>query len=1129
MLKGSERFNLPAIEEKVLEFWKKNKIFEKSLEKDKEKSFVFYEGPPTANGRPGTHHVLARVFKDIVLRYKTMQGFYISRRAGWDTQGLPVEIEIEKELGLKNRQAIEDYGIDKFNQKAKESVWKYKDEWEQLTERIGFWLDFDQAYVTYDNKYLESLWWIFQQVDKRGYLKKFYKVIPFCMRCQTPLSSHEMGQPEVYKLVEDPSVYIKFKIKGTKNEYLVAWTTTPWTLPANVAIAVHPELTYAKYKVGDDYLWSANELPETEAKIVEQVKGKDLAGKKYEMLYKNKGSHEVMTADFVSAEDGTGLVHMAPAFGEEDLNVMRKKMKESDIPVTIDENGIMAKGLPGAGKFIKEADEDIKADLQKRNLLYHQTTIEHEYPFCWRCSQPLIYLARQSWFFEMSRLRKELGKANEQINWVPGHIKEGRFGNWINEAKDWAISRDRYWGTPLPIWECQKCDHHQVVSSLDDLNKYSVDQNSFWLVRHPEATHNSEGWISSGKRADKKSKLTEKGFKEANKLAKFFKTKKIDAIYASPYQRTKQVAEIISEVVGVPIIYDDQLVELNSGIFNGDTIESYHRFFDDPLEHFSKTPSKGENLNDLKKRMLEFFNKINKKHNKKNILIVSHGDPLWMLQAALEGWSNEEALDRGSLETGGKVQVQANNWPFDDQGKLDLHRPYIDKVTLKCLKCKGKMKRVSEVADVWFDSGSMPFAQWHYPFENKELIDKEDQFPADYICEAMDQTRGWFYTLLAVSTLLKKKLCYKNVISLGLILDKKGQKMSKSKGNVVDPWELINKHGADALRWYFFTVNQPGDVKKFDEQDVGKALRRSLMLLYNSYIFLETYNNKNHKSGSKKNILDKWVKARLNDTVMKVTNQIEEYQVVDAAKEVESFIDDLSRWYIRRSRKRPEALPILQETILVVNKLIAPFVPFFAEALHQSFRKKAKGVDLKLSIHLEDWPKADKKLINKNLITTMEEVRRLASLALAKRAAAGIKVRQPLASLTVKDLQIKDKELLTILADEINVKSIKKDSNLEEDIVLDIKITPVLQKEGWVRDLVRSVQGLRQDTSLRPHDKINLFLSVPDSLKKAVESDKQFAADINATEIHFKKSEKAEAGLSTKIGNQEVWLGLKKS
>ena len=1129
MLKGSERFNLPEIEEKVLEFWKKNKIFEKSLDRDKKKSFVFYEGPPTANGRPGTHHVLARVFKDIVLRYKTMQGFYISRRAGWDTQGLPVEIEVEKELGLKNRQAIEDYGIDKFNKKAKESVWKYKDEWERLTERIGFWLDFDQAYVTYDNKYLESLWWIFQEVDKKGYLKKFYKVIPFCMRCQTSLSSHEMGQSGVYKLTKDPSVYIKFKVKGVKNEYLLAWTTTPWTLPANVAIAVHPDLTYNKYKIGKDYLWSINEPPEVDSEVVDKVKGKELVGKQYEALYKNKGPHKVVAAKFVSAEDGTGLVHMAPAFGEEDLNIMKEEMEESDIPVTVSEDGIMKKGLPGAGKFIKEADEDIKEDLQKRGLLHHQTTLEHEYPFCWRCSQPLIYLARQSWFFEMSRLRKELRKNNKQVNWVPEHIKEGRFGNWIKEAKDWAISRDRYWGTPLPIWECQKCDHYQVIGGLDDLNKHSVNQNNFWLVRHPEATHNEEGWISSGKRADKKSNLTDKGIKEANKLAKFFKTKKIDAIYASPYQRTKQVAEIISEVIGVPIIYNDQLVELNSGIFNGDTIENYHKFFDSPLDHFSETPSKGENLNDVKKRMMSFFNEVNKKNNDKNILIVGHGDPLWMLQAGLEGWSDEEALNRGSLENGGKVQVQANNWPFDDKGELDLHRPYIDNVALQCSKCDGKMKRVSEVADVWFDSGSMPFAQWHYPFENKELVDKGDQFPADYICEAMDQTRGWFYTLLAISTLLDKKLCYKNVISLGLILDKKGQKMSKSKGNVVDPWDLINKHGVDALRWYFFTVNQPGDVKKFDEQDVGKALRRSLMLLYNSYVFLETYNNKNHKSDGKENILDKWVRARLNDTIVKVTDHIESYQVVDAAKEIESFIDDLSRWYIRRSRKRPEALPILQETILVLNKLIAPFVPFFAEALHQSFRKKAKGVDLKLSIHLEDWPKPNKKLINKKLIDTMEEVRHLASLALAKRASASIKVRQPLASLIVKDLQVKDKELLSILADEINVKAIKKDNNLEEDVVLDTKITPALEKEGWVRDLVRSVQGLRQDAGLRPHDKINIFLSVPTPLQSAVESDKQFAVDINATDVHFKKSEKAEAGLSTKIGNQEIWLGLKKS
>ena len=659
MLDKLGRFNLPEIEEEVLSFWKENQIFQKSIARrlnpggrKKVRNFVFFEGPPTANGLPGVHHVLARVFKDIILRYKTMRGYVVSRRAGWDTQGLPVEIGVEKELGIKNKQGIEEFGIAKFNQRAKESVWKYKEDWEKMTERIGYWLDFKNAYVTYDNNYQETLWWIFKEIDKRKLLKKSRRVAPYCPRCQTVLSSHELGQPGAYRLTKDPSVFVKLKIK--KNEFLLVWTTTPWTLPANAAVAVNPKLTYKKYRAENEYLWSASDLDLEE---VDKKKGKDLVGWQYEPLYKNKGPHKVYAASFVSAEEGTGLVHIAPAFGEDDFNLMEGKIKDEDIPVTIDDQGrVNKKDLPGFGKSAKLADKDIIADLEKRKLLYRQEIIEHEYPFCWRCSEPLLYMARSSWFIKMSKLRSDLQKENQKINWIPDYIKDGRFGNWLAEVKDWAISRDRYWGTALPIWECQKCDNVLVVGSLEELKENSI----------------------SG---------------------------------------------------GLPI-----------------------------------------NL----------------------------------------------------------------------EGELDLHRPYVDEIKLRCSKCRGDMERVKDVADVWFDSGAMPFAQWHYPFENKEVIDSKriNQFPADYICEAVDQTRGWFYTLLAISVLLKREAPYKNVISLGLLVDKRGQKMSKSKGNAVDPWDLINNYGADALRWYFYALNQPGDVKKFNEVDVRKTLNRVLGLLYNSYILI---------------------------------------------------------------------------------------------------------------------------------------------------------------------------------------------------------------------------------------------------------------------------------------------------
>src|SRR3989338_2227389 len=532
MLRNLKQFNLPEIEEKVLKFWKENDIFQKSLNiRKKTRPFRFFEGPPTANGRPGMHHVLARAFKDIICRYKTMRGNFVLRRSGWDTHGLPVEIEVEKELGLKNKQDIEKFGIAEFNERAKMSVWKYKSEWEKLTERAGFWLDFNQAYVTYDNKYIETLWWIFSQFSKKGLLKKLYKIVPWCPRCQTPLSNHELGQPGAYKKTKDPSLYVKFRIQDPRSknkEFLLVWTTTPWTLPANVAVAVNPKLTYTKYKVGNEYLWSHNPPPflsETTTsksrgsdqgvgvEVVEKISGKKLVGLKYEPLYSSHIQHptsnnlyEVLAADFVSTEDGTGMVHIAPAFGEDDLQLIKaqnpkSKIQNFEIPVTIDDGGLVTANVPGKGKFIKQADKDILADLEKRGLLYKLGEIEHEYPFCWRCSTPLIYFARDSWFILMSKLRDELIAANQKINWIPAHIKDGRFGEWLRELKDWAISRNRYWGTPLPIWEHMKeedCKETLVISSLAELNEHAYYKNKIFMARHCEAEHNLNGIIASG-------------------------------------------------------------------------------------------------------------------------------------------------------------------------------------------------------------------------------------------------------------------------------------------------------------------------------------------------------------------------------------------------------------------------------------------------------------------------------------------------------------------------------------------------------------------------------------------------------------------------------------------------------
>ncbi len=1142
MLDKLKQFNLPELEEKVLKFWKDNDVFRKSValrqspatktkagrQGKKAKPFRFFEGPPTANGRPGIHHILARSFKDIILRYKTMRGYYVIRKAGWDTHGLPVELEVEKKLGIKNKSEIEKFGIAEFNSQCKMSVWTYKSEWEKFTNRIGFWLDLENPYVTYDNKYMESLWWVFSEIAKRGLLKKLFKVVPWCPRCQTPLSSHELGQPGAYKLTNDPSVYVKFLIKEGKakkkgNEYLLVWTTTPWTLPANVSVAVNPGLTYTKFKVGDDFYWSYNAPPKLDGKeieVVEKLSGKKLVGKKYEPLYENEGTHEVIAAAFVSTEEGTGLVHIAPAFGEDDL----KAAGNASVPFTIDDRGLVKKGLPGAGKFIKEADNDIIADLEKRGLLYHRSTIEHEYPFCWRCSTPLIYFARDSWFIEMSKLREEVLASNKKINWVPEHIKEGRFGEWLRDIKDWAISRERYWGTPLPIWECEKCKHQKVIGGLSELGEKSYSQNQYFTMRHAESDHNLKNLISSGPETGSKvSKLTAKGKAQVEKSGQALKKYKLDLIIYSPYVRTRETAKIVSKITGAKIIMDKRLVELNTGVFNGRPVSEHQKFFSNRLESFTKTPSGGENLNDVKKRMMNFLREIDSQYQNKNILIVSHGDPLWMLAGAVRGLSNEEILKHEYPEVGRWSELPFPNWPFNREGELDLHRPFIDEVYLRCSECDSKMKRVKEVADVWFDSGAMPFAQWHYPFENKKLIDSGAQFPADYITEAVDQTRGWFYTLLAVSTLLNRDLPYKNVISLGHVLDKNGQKMSKSKGNVVDPWQMCQKYGADVLRWYFYTVNPPGEPKRFDENDLRKTFNKLFMLLYNSFVFYSTYGKEKHKSIK---VLDNWIIDRLNETTGMVTANLEAYAIGDAAQEIEALVDDLSRWYIRRSRKNVSG-KTLKLVLDGIAKMMAPFAPFFAEALWLSLGNKN-------SVHLQDWTTVNKKAISANpmsITSKMSEVRHLASLALAEREKAGIKVRQPLNSLTIKSSKLKsiDKELLKLLADEVNVKKIIFDNKLDANAVkLDTEITPELRSEGVLRELIRMVQGLRHDAGYSPNDKIILMAELPKEVLETVR--KQLVAlktAANIKNVVFKK-EKFDVELNTKLENLPIWIAVKK-
>ena len=1022
--------NLPKIEEKILKFWKKNKIFEKGLKKtQKGPRFVFYEGPPFANGLPGIHHLLSRAFKDIILRYKTMNGFFIERKAGWDTHGLPTEMAAEKKLCIKSKREIEKLGIAKFIRECKKNVFTYKKEWEEFTERIGFWLDLKNAYITCSDDYIESLWWILKKIWEKGLLYQDYKVVPYCPRCCTSLSSHEVAQG--YKLIKEPAIYVKFKVKSqnsklkttpnkflaearnytgqaTQNSklttYFLAWTTTPWTLPGNMALAVNPNFTYAKIKVDNEELILAKERIEASGirgEIVEEFKGKDLVGLEYEPLYKFQISNfklqiasfqfQVLTGDFVSLEEGTGIVHIAPAFGEEDLRIG----KENNLPVlmTIDGEGKFKPEVKEwSGKLVKEADPLIIEDLKKRNLLFKEESYEHEYPFCWRCETPLLYYAKDSWFIKMTSLKKDLIENSQKINWFPEYLKEGRFGEWLKEIKDWNLSRERYWGTPLPVWLCQTgrsqkskvksqkfCDNIKVIGSIRELEKLS----------------------------------------------------------------------------------------------------------------------------------------------------------------------------------GKKIK--------------DLHRPYIDKITFKCEKCAGRMKRVPEVVDCWFDSGAMPFAQGHWPFAQSQKSKVKSQklrppelFPADYIAEGLDQTRGWFYTLLAVSTLLGLGTPYKNVISHGIVLDANGQKMSKSKGNIILPSEVLKKFGADCARFYFYTLNPVAEPKRFDFREVEILSRRFFDTLWNCYLFFETYGirklktnhspfsmgwvaqprppaggrgcGKNQKLKTK-NLLDKWIISRLQNLNKKLIENLDKYYIIEAARLFDEFlVDDLSNWYIRRSRRRfqkPENLQektqasqVLYDVLLSLAKLLAPFTPFITDEIYQRLRS-----DLRRSVHLADYPKPDKKLINQKLEEEMQKVRKIAALALAERVKAGIKVRQPIASLKIKNqkLKIKNKELLNLIKDEINVKEIIFDPKIKKEIELDTKITPQLKEEGIVREIIRQIQDLRKRAGLTPKDKISLQFSGSDFLNKIlVKNQTLILRETLAKDIKLKKEKKIALEKEIDFPEGKLWLGLTK-
>lgn len=1159
-------FNLPKNEKKILKFWQNEKIFAKSIKQRKKRPFFsFYDGPPFASGLPHYGHVLVSVIKDVVLRYWTMQGYQVPRRVGWDCHGLPVENLIEKELELGSKKEIEKFGVKKFNQSCRQSVLRCTSQWQSTFNRLGRWADYSGAYTTMDNEYIESVWWVFNQLWQKKLVYQDYRITPYCPRCGTPLSNFELNQPGAYKDVEDESVYLKFKIVGCNpakvrpsqvcegltfaNSYLLVWTTTPWTLPANTAIAVNPKVKYARVKQGkESYILAKEQISvlNGEYKIEKEFSGKELIGLEYQPLYPmklDKKGYRLIGADFVSVEDGTGLVHIAPAFGEEDMEAGKKE--NLPVMVTVDEEGKVMKGLgiPGEGEFVKKADKEIKDDLKKRGVLYKEEKIVHSYPFCWRCETPLLYYPLNSWYVAVKQFKEQLIRNNRKINWAPAHLKEGRFGKSLKGAPDWCVSRSRYWGAPMPIWQCQKCGNQESIGSFKGLAQ-KAKRNNYHILRHGETNINNGEHLFTDEQ-NKKEPLNKTGQRQICALVSKIEKLKIDLIFASDFFRTSQTAKIISQTLGIKLIFDKRLREINPGIFKGKLKKDYHNFFGDYyLKRFSQTPAEGENLNQVKKRVMAFIRAIDKKYKGKNILIVSHADALYALEGAGQGMKNEEIIAKVPLiEKGELRRFNFKNLPYDDNGDLDLHRPHIDEITLPC-SCGGKMKRIPEVFDCWFESGSMPYSQWHYPFRNKKLVEKT--FPADFIAEGLDQTRGWFYTLHVLATALtlkniglgKDQPAFKNVVVNGLILGEDGRKLSKRLKNYTAPEIIFDKYGADALRYFFMTNTPLGEDCVFSEKRIAEIYRRQIMTLWNSFVFFETYcsDKTREKINLKKlTLLDKWILSRLNNLNKELIGFMDKYELTKASRLFDDFIDDLSNWHIRRSRRRlqkPEseeeknvAVSVLYSVLLDLTKLMAPLTPFVSEEIFQRLRDKKDP----LSVHLCDYPKANSKLINQKLEKEMREVREIVNLALKQRAEKGIKVRQPLSQLAINSREIvKNKELADLIKDEVNVKGIV----FGKEIKLDAKITPELKAEGAFRDLIRFIQGLRKDAGLKPGQEIYLRYSVEsESLKNLINKNlEEIKREISARKIE--EADRAQetflAEKEVNLDGQKIWLGIKK-